>query len=52
MPFDRNDPRDESLDHPSEAGALREADEDDLAGSLGALFEMFGGDVLEPSPRD
>ena len=52
MPFDRNDPRDERFDDRREAAPPHEADEDDLAGSLGTLFQMFGGEVLDPSPRD
>jgi len=52
MPFDRNDPRDERLDDRRQAASPRDVDEDDLAGSLCALFQMFGGDVLEPARRD
>jgi len=52
MPFDRNDPRDERLDDPKDEAAPREADADDLADALCALFEMFGGEVVDLPPPD
>jgi hypothetical protein len=52
MPFDRNDPRDDMLDDRSRSSAQREPDDEDLSGSLATLFEMFGGQVMDPAPRD
>lgn len=52
MPFDRNDPRDEMIDSQYQSKAGREPDDEDLSGSLASLFEMFGGQVMDPAPRD
>ncbi|MDB5360298.1 MAG: hypothetical protein JWO51_1595 [Rhodospirillales bacterium] len=52
MPYDRTDPRDELSDERTELATAAEPGEDELATALAALFSMFGGQVLDSTPRD
>jgi len=50
MPYDQTAPRDDASERreAEHEPAIDEPAEDDLAGSLGALFTLFGGQVVEP----